>query len=47
MSHVSARRSLARRLVCGVFAIGLIAGLSGCVVEPIGGYHYHHHHYWR
>jgi hypothetical protein len=48
MSHGTARHPLARRLVRGALAIGLLAGLCGCVVEPIGYHHsYHHYHYWR
>jgi hypothetical protein len=47
MVHDSVRPSRARRLVRGAIAIGLLAGLCGCVVEPIGFGHYHHYHYWR
>jgi hypothetical protein len=57
MSHVSARHPLARRLVQGAIAIGLLAGLCGCIIVPAGsyshdyGYRYHdyghRYHDWR
>jgi len=52
MSNAPATRSRARRLVLAIAALGLITGLSGCVIAPAGGYYHdygygYHHHYWR
>ena len=52
-SYTPASRSRARRIVLALAAIGMITGLSGCVVVPAGGYYHHgyydrdYYHHWR
>ncbi len=36
-----------RRLMLALFALPLVAALSGCVFYEEGGGYCHHHHYWR